>query len=57
MANTSRHTVEREIGRGNLAAQKVGQTWAIEPAEAQRWAEQFKPYGGLRKPAAGDGEG
>jgi excisionase family DNA binding protein len=50
LANTTRYTVEREIERGNLAAQKIGRQWAITPDEAQRWATQFKPYASLRKP-------
>ncbi|MGH3229172.1 MAG: hypothetical protein ACRDOA_11425 [Streptosporangiaceae bacterium] len=49
MAQTSQDTVEREIERGNLAADKVGRTWVIEAAEAERWAAQFRPYAGLRK--------
>lgn len=52
LAHTTRHTVEREIHRGNLAAEKIGRTWVIEQAEAERWAAQFTPYAGLRK----DGE-
>ena len=43
-AGTSRYTVEREIRRGNLTAQKAGRWWVIEEAEADRWAAQFKPY-------------
>jgi excisionase family DNA binding protein len=50
MAETTRHTVEREIARGNLAAEKIGRTWVIEQAEAERWAAQFQPYASLRKP-------
>lgn len=50
--NTTRQTVEREIERGNLTAEKVGRTWVIQQAEADRWAAQFRPYAGLRKPAA-----
>jgi hypothetical protein len=49
MAKTTRHTVEREIGRGNLKAEKVGGRWVIDPAEAERWAVQFRPYSALRK--------
>jgi excisionase family DNA binding protein len=48
LAGTTRFTVEREIGRGNLAAEKVGRTWVIDPDEAKRWAAGFKPYAGLR---------
>ena len=55
MAGTTRHTVEREIRRGNLRAAKVGRTWVIDPAEAQRWAEHFTPYAGLRKRGNTDG--
>jgi len=44
IAGTSRHTVEREIRRGNLSAQRVGRHWAINPWEARRWAAQFRPY-------------
>lgn len=49
LASTTRYTVEREIQRGNLEAEKVGRQWAITPDEAKRWAAQFKPYAGLRK--------
>lgn len=52
MARTTRHTVEREIARGNLAAEKIGRTWVIEQAEADRWAAQFQPYASLRRPPA-----
>ena len=54
LAATTPHTVKREIQRGNLQAEKVGGVWVIDPAEAQRWAAQFRPYAGLRKhsPAA-----
>ena len=47
-ANTTRHTVEREIKRGNLKAEKFGRNWAVEQAEAERWAAQFRPYAALR---------
>lgn len=43
-AGISRYTVEREIGRGNLAAEKVGTQWVITEAEADRWAGQYRPY-------------
>jgi excisionase family DNA binding protein len=43
-ANVSRYTVEREIRRGNLTAGKVGNRWAIDDAEAERWAAQFRRY-------------
>jgi excisionase family DNA binding protein len=56
MADTTRYTVEREIRRGNLTAQKVGRNWVVEDAEAKRWAGQFEPYGSLRKPKSDDGE-
>lgn len=49
LADTTRHTVEREIRRGNLKAEKFGRWWTIEPDEAQRWAAQFQPYAALRK--------
>jgi excisionase family DNA binding protein len=52
LASTTRFTVEREIRRGNLHGQKIGRTWVIDQAEAERWAAQFTPYAGLRK----DGE-
>ena len=51
-ANTTRHTVEREIKRGNLKAEKLGRQWAIKQDEAERWAAQFRPYAGLRTPKA-----
>ena len=55
-ANVSRYTVEREIGRGNLTAEKVGTQWVIEEAEADRWAAQYRPYaeqrGRSRQPPA-----
>jgi hypothetical protein len=38
---TTRYTVEREIRRGNLAAEKTGGRWLIEPSEAERWAAGF----------------
>jgi excisionase family DNA binding protein len=53
LAGTTRHTVEREIRRGNLHAEKIGRTWVIDQAEAERWASTFTPYGSLRK---GDGD-
>jgi excisionase family DNA binding protein len=49
LAGTTRYTVEREIRRGNLAAEKIGRTWVIDPAEAKRWAAQFEPYAGLHR--------
>jgi hypothetical protein len=49
MAGITRHTVEREIGRGNLKAEMVGGRWVIDPAEAERWSAAFKPYSALRK--------
>lgn len=49
MAETTRHTVEREIKRGNLTAEMIGGRWLIESSEAQRWAVQFRPYSSLRK--------
>lgn len=52
---TTRFTVEREIGRGNLAAQKVGGRWLTEAGEAQRWAAAYQPFAEQRqrhKPAS-----
>jgi excisionase family DNA binding protein len=43
-AEVSRHTVEREIHRGHLEAKKLGNRWAIDEAEAERWATQFRLY-------------
>jgi excisionase family DNA binding protein len=48
LADVSRHTVEREIRRGNLSAEKISRLWVIDAAEAQRWAEAFQPYRTLR---------
>lgn len=53
LASTTRHTVEREIRRGNLHAEKIGRTWAIDPAEASRWAAQYTPYAGLKRQRRG----
>ena len=55
LADTTRYTVEREIHRGNLAAEKFGRAWAIETDEAKRWAAQFRPYAGLRRRSPGNG--
>jgi hypothetical protein len=44
MAKTSRFTVEREIERGNLKAEKIAGRWIIDEAEAARWASQYRPY-------------
>ena len=53
LAGVSRHTVEREIRRGHLSAEKISRLWVIDPAEAQRWAESFQPYRTLRaRPSA-----
>jgi excisionase family DNA binding protein len=52
LASVTRHTVLREVRRGNLGAEKVGRTWVIEPAEAERWVAQFRPYAELREYAA-----
>jgi excisionase family DNA binding protein len=41
---TTRFTVEREIRRGNLEAEKVGGRWLIEPDKAERWAKEFVRY-------------
>lgn len=51
LARTTPRTVEREIGRGNLEAQKIGGIWLIADEEGRRWAGQFKPYASLRKDA------
>lgn len=40
----TRFTVEREIRRGNLAAEKAGGRWMIDQAEAERWAASYVPY-------------
>ena len=55
LARTTRHTVEREIHRGNLRAEKAGRVWAIADDEAERWAAQFRPYEGLRRDRPADG--
>jgi len=44
MAGVSRHTVEREIHRTNLAAEMKAGRWIIQDDEAGRWAAQFRPY-------------
>lgn len=49
LAGTTRHTVEREIKRGNLTAERIGRQWAVSEREAARWAQAFIPYAGLRK--------
>jgi IS30 family transposase len=55
-ANVSRYTVEREIRRGNLAAEKKSGRWFVGDEEAERWTAQFKPYAEQRnrskRPAA-----
>jgi excisionase family DNA binding protein len=43
-ASVSRHTVEREIHRGNLRAEKIGNRWAVDDTEAERWTAQFRRY-------------
>ena len=48
LAGTTRHTVEREIHRNNLRAEKAGRVWVVAEAEAERWATQFQPYASLR---------
>lgn len=50
LARVSRATVEREIHRGTLAAERVARTWIVAEAEANRWAAQFQPYAALRQP-------
>jgi excisionase family DNA binding protein len=52
LAGTTRHTVEREIHRGNLTAQRAGRVWVVEDGEAKRWAAAFQPYASLRQPRA-----
>lgn len=54
LAGTARSTVEREIHRGNLRAEKAGRVWIVEQAEAQRWAAAFQPYSSLRLPRTKD---
>jgi hypothetical protein len=44
MRSVTRFTVEREIRRGNLTAEKVSGRWLIAEAEAERWAAGFVPY-------------
>ena len=46
---TTRFTVEREIRRGNLTAEKAGGRWLIEPGEAERWAKGFVAYRAQRR--------
>ena len=41
---TTRFTVEREIRRGNLEAEKVSGRWVIAEAEAKRWAASYVPF-------------
>ena len=48
LAGTTRHTVEREIKRGNLAADRIGRQWAVGEHEAARWAQAFIPYAAQR---------
>ena len=48
MVGTTRHTVEREIDRGNLTAERVGRNWVIQQDEADRWAASYRPYAALR---------
>jgi predicted site-specific integrase-resolvase len=43
-AKISRYTVEREIRRGNLKAEKLSGRWIVADDEAERWAAQFKTY-------------
>jgi hypothetical protein len=40
----TRHTVEREIDRGNLQAEKTAGQWIIAEDEAKRWAASFVKY-------------
>jgi excisionase family DNA binding protein len=48
----TRFTVEREIRRGNLTAEKAGGRWLIERDEAERWAQSFIAYRAQRRPGA-----
>lgn len=41
---TTRHTVKREIERGNLEAEKTAGQWIISEDEALRWAKTFKHH-------------
>lgn len=41
---TTRFTVEREIRRGRLHAEKAGGRWMIDQDEALHWATTFIPY-------------
>jgi excisionase family DNA binding protein len=54
LAKTTRSTVEREIHRGNLTAEKAGRVWVVQDGEAQRWAAEFEPYASLRVPRTKD---
>ena len=54
LAGTARSTVEREIHRGNLTAEKAGRVWVVADDEAQRWAGAFQAYASLREPRAKD---
>lgn len=47
---TTRFTVEREIRRGKLEAEKVGGRWMIQENDARAWAKTFRPYEALRHP-------
>jgi hypothetical protein len=49
LAGVHFRTVEREIRRGNLHAEKHGGVWIIEQAEAERWAGQFQKYAEQRQ--------
>jgi excisionase family DNA binding protein len=57
LAGTTRFTVEREIRRGNLEAEKVSGRWLITEDEARRWAAGYEPFREQRQrhraPAAG----
>jgi hypothetical protein len=46
----SRFTVEREIHRENLDAEKVGGRWLVEHDEAKRWAAEFMRWRTQRGP-------
>jgi hypothetical protein len=47
-AGVNVRTILRELGRGNLAAEKHG-GWVIQRPEAERWLAQFRKYAALRK--------
>ena len=50
LAGVSRFTVEREIEREHLDAEKTGRIWSIKEADAKAWAASFKKYATQRGP-------